>query len=78
MTKAAVTKAINKLNSNLEDTHGKCSLGAKRFFCLPVRVARALDLAIYLETKNTDTWSKKIIFLEEMTETEYINYLKIS
>lgn len=78
MTTASITKTLNKLNSNLEATHGKCTLGSKRFFALPVRVARALDLSIYLETKSTNTWSNKISFLENMTEKEYINYLKLA
>ncbi|SDT47095.1 hypothetical protein SAMN05192545_3921 [Maribacter dokdonensis] len=76
MTPATITKTLNKLNSNLEETHGKLTTGAKRYFVLPTRVRRAVDLAIYLETKNVNTWNAKIEFFKNMTEKEYLNYLK--
>tara|TARA_R110000851_G_scaffold141057_3_gene278647 strand:+ start:2016 stop:2252 length:237 start_codon:yes stop_codon:yes gene_type:complete len=78
MTTATITKTINKLNSNLEAEIGKASLGFKRFFVLPTRVRRALDLAIYLETKDLNTHQKKVDFFEAMSEQEYINYLKLA
>ena len=78
MKTAIITKTLSKLNSNLEDTHGVLTLGAKRFFVLPTRVRRALDLAIYLNTGSTNTFKIKIDFFEEMTNEEYINYLKLA
>jgi hypothetical protein len=78
MKKSTITKTINKLNSNLENELGKVSLGFKRLSVLPKRIRRSLDLAIYLENGNTNTHDAKVSFFENMSESEYLKYLKIA
>ena len=76
MTTAIITKTLNKLSTKINNN--TYSLGFNRLSVLPVRVRRALDLSIYLETGSTDTHSINVSFFENMTEEGYVNYLKLA
>jgi len=74
MTNTAITKTIKKVEENLKEY----SLGFSRLVALPKRVRSNFNTSFLLNI-NTDTtkcneYQKK--FLENLTETEYINWLK--
>lgn len=84
MNASQITKTLNKVKETIElsktDNFYKASLGYHRLLSLPVRVKKNFDLAANLRTK----WDgKKAIenqtnFLEELTEQEFINWLKLA
>ncbi len=72
MTNAAITKTLNKLNSQSKEY----SLGFNRWHVLPVRVKKSINLACILKGENNTNSMKE--FLNNLTEQEYINYLKLA
>lgn len=72
MNNATITKTLNKVESQ-DKTY---SLGFKRYISLPARLAKALKLSIYLQTGSINTHDAIVKFFNEMTQAEYINYLK--
>ena len=72
MTTATITKTLSKedLNDNT------MSLGFRRFFILPARVKKAIQMAHLLSTGNINSHNSIVSFFESMTDLEYVNYLK--
>ena len=72
MNNATITKTLNKVESQDKNY----SLGFKRYISLPARLSKALKLSIYLKTGSINTHDAIVKFFNEMTQDEYINYLK--
>jgi len=75
MKTAIITKTLKKIQTQPSEY----SLGFKRLVVLPVRVRRQFDLASNLNT-NWDAkkaFDNQIDFLENLTNDEYINWLKL-
>jgi len=72
MTNATITKTLAKVNAQ----PAEYSLGFKRIFSLPLRVKENINLACVLKGEN-DTNSMKE-FLHNLTEQEFINWLKLA
>jgi len=76
MNGSTITKTLSKVNNESKEY----SLGFRRLVSLPSRVKKHFDLAANLET-NWD--GKKALenqktFLENLTEQEFINWLKLA
>lgn len=72
MTAATITKILN--NPDLKDE--SMSLGFRRFTVLPNRVQKNLMAAHLIQTGNIDYNQRIKDFFAEMTEDEYLEYLK--
>jgi hypothetical protein len=72
MTTATITKTLTKVNAQPSEY----SLGFKRLTSLPVRVRRNVNLACVLKGESNDNSMKE--FLNNLTEQEFINWLKVA
>ena len=72
MTTATITKTLAKVNAQPTEY----SLGFRRLTVLPVRVRRNVNLACVLKGESNDNSMKE--FLNNLTEQEFINWLKIA
>ena len=70
MTTSEITKTIKKLN--IQPTY--YSIGFRRLIVLPLRVRQNINLACVLKGESNDNSMKE--FLNTLTETQYINWLK--
>jgi hypothetical protein len=72
MTTATITKTLAKVN----DQPAEYSTGFKRLTSLPLRVRHNVILACVLKGENNDNSMKD--FLNNLTEQEFINWLKLA
>ena len=72
MTNATITKTLVKVNSQ----RSEYSLGFRRLTALPVRVRHNVNLACVLKGESNDNSMKE--FLNNLTEQEFINWLKVA
>lgn len=72
MTPQVITKTLAKVNAQPSEY----SLGFRRLTVLPVRVRHNINLACVLKAESTDNSMKE--FLNDLTESEFINWLKIA
>ena len=72
MKNATITKTLAKVNAQPSEY----SLGFKRLTVLPVRVRRNVNLACVLKGEDNDNSMKS--FLNNLTEQEFTNWLKIA
>jgi hypothetical protein len=72
MNAATITKTLTKVNGQPSEY----SLGFKRLTSLPVRVRRNVNLACVLKGESNDNSMKE--FLNNLTEQEFINWLKVA
>ena len=72
MTNAAITKTISKVNQHLSEY----SLGFSRLISLPARVRKNINLACVLKGESNENSMKD--FLNNLTEQEFVNWLKVS
>lgn len=70
MTSATITKTLKKVE--LQPT--EYSLGFRRLTVLPTRVRKNINLSCILKGEINDNSIKE--FLNNLTEKEYINWLK--
>jgi hypothetical protein len=71
MTTSVITKTLAKVNAQPSEY----SLGFKRLTSLPLRVRKNLNLYCVLKGKNNDNSAKS--FLNNLTDKEFINWLKL-
>lgn len=76
MTNSVITRTLNKIKTFDQDLGAKHDIWFKRYSVLPTRVVRALQWSIYLEENDLDVVPHIKTFFGEMTEEEYINYLR--
>ena len=74
MTANVITKTLNALNK----WEGVESLGFKRYAVLPKNVKHNLHVAHLLETGSTNAHDRIVNFFQNMTEQEYINWMKFN
>ena len=72
MTTATITKTLAKVNAQPTEY----SLGFRRLTVLPVRVRQNVNLACVLKGESNDNSMKE--FLNNLTEQEFINWLKVA
>lgn len=72
MTTATITKTLAKVNAQPTEY----SLGFRRLTVLPVRVRRNVNLACVLKGESNDNSMKE--FLNNLTEQEFISWLKVA
>jgi hypothetical protein len=72
MTTATITKTLAKVNAQSSEY----SLGFRRLTVLPVRVRHNVNLACVLKGESNDNSMKE--FLNNLTEQEFINWLKVA
>jgi hypothetical protein len=72
MTTATITKTLAKVNAQPTEY----SLGFRRLTVLPVRVRHNVNLACVLKGESNDNSMKE--FLNNLTEQEFINWLKVA
>lgn len=72
MTTATITKTLAKVNSQPLNY----SLGFRRLTVLPLRVRRNINLACVLNGENNQNSIKE--FLNNLTDQEFINWLKVA
>ena len=72
MTTATITKTLAKVNNQPTEY----SLGFRRLTVLPVRVRQNVNLACVLKGESNDNSMKE--FLNNLTEQEFINWLKVA
>ena len=72
MTTATITKTLNKLASQLKEY----SLGFRRYSSLSKRVISNIILSCVLKGENNTESMKK--HLNELTDVEFINFLKLA
>lgn len=72
MTNATITKTIKKV----AEQPSNYSLGFKRLTVLPTRVRKNINLACIMKGENNDNSMKE--FLNNLTEQEFINWLKLA
>lgn len=70
MTTATITKTLIRFNNQPLEY----SLGFKRLTSLPTRVRRDINLACVLKGESNTNSMKE--FLNNLTESEFINWLK--
>ena len=70
MTTATITKTLIRFNGQPSEY----SLGFKRLASLPTRVRRDINLACVLKGESNTNSMKE--FLNNLTESEFINWLK--
>lgn len=72
MTKATITKTLNKVKNQPSNY----SLGFRRWSCLPNRVIKnMIHLCVIKGETNTDSVK---LFLNELTDSEFINWLRLA
>lgn len=80
MTTATITKTLESLSNRLElaktDDFYQASLGFQRISVLPARVRKNINLACILKGESNDNSVKD--FLNNLTEQEFINWLKLA
>ena len=74
MTATVITKTLNNLNK----WEGNESLGFKRYAVLPKDVKFNLKVAHLLETGSTNAHDRIVNFFQNMTEQEYITWMKFN
>lgn len=72
MTNATITKTLKKV----AEQPSNYSLGFRRLAVLPTRVRKNTNLACILKGESNDNSIKE--FLNNLTEEEYINWLKLA
>jgi hypothetical protein len=72
MTNATITKTLKKV----AEQPSNYSLGFRRLTVLPARVRKSINLACIIKGENNDNSMKE--FLNNLTEQEYINWLKLA
>jgi hypothetical protein len=72
MTASQITKTLAAVNAQ----PAEYSLGFKRLTVLPKRVRQDISLACILRGESNDMSMKA--FLNELTEQEYINWLRLA
>jgi len=72
MTTATITKTLQKL----AEQPSNYPLGFRRLTVLPVRVRKNINLACIVKDESNDTSMKE--YLNDLTEQEYINWLKLA
>lgn len=72
MTTSVITKTLDKVNAQPSEY----SLGFRRLTVLPRRVRQNINLACILKGENNDNSMKE--FFNNITEQEFINWLKIA
>lgn len=72
MTTVTITKTLAKVNAQPTEY----SLGFRRLTVLPVRVRQNVNLACVLKGESNDNSMKE--FLNNLTEQEFINWLKVA
>ena len=72
MTTSTITKTLAKVNAQPSEY----SLGFRRLTVLPVRVRQNINLACVLKGESNDNSMKE--YLNNLTEQEFINFLKVS
>ena len=72
MTNANITKTLAKVNAQ----PSKYSLGFRRLTVLPLRVRKNINLACILKGESNNNSIKE--FLNNLTEQEFINWLKLA
>jgi hypothetical protein len=72
MTTATITKTLAKINAQPLNY----SLGFRRLTVLPLRVRRNIILACVLKGESNQNSMKE--FLNNLTEQEFINWLKVA
>lgn len=70
MTTATITKTLAKVNNQPIEY----SLGFRRLSVLPLRVRKKINMACILKGESNDNSMKE--FLNELTEKDFINWLK--
>jgi len=78
MTNATITKTVKKAESRLNGSLLTEPMGFVRWFVLPVKVRKSLELSYILSGSNENFATKCINFFEDMSSEEYINYLKLA
>ena len=71
MKASTITKTLAKVN----DQPIEYSLGFRRLTVLPLRVRKKINLACVLKGESNDNSMKS--FLNNLTEQEFINWLKL-
>ncbi len=72
MTSSTITKILNKVNAQPSEY----SLGFRRLTVLPLRVRKNINLACILKGESNDNSMKE--YLNNLTENEFINWLKVA
>jgi hypothetical protein len=72
MTSATITKILDKVNTQPSEY----SLGFRRLTSLPLRVRKNINLACILKGGSNDNSMKD--YLNNLTENEFINWLKVA
>jgi len=72
MTNSTITKTLKKVS----EQPSNYSLGFRRLTVLPLRVRKSINLACILKGENNDSSMKD--FFNNITEQEYINWLKLA
>lgn len=72
MTTAIITKTLSKVNAQPLNY----SLGFRRLTVLPIRVRHNINLSCVLKGESNDKSMKE--FLNNLTEQEFINWLKVA
>ena len=73
MTTAVITKTLEKISNEPKEY----SLGFRRWVCLPKRVKRDIYInCCFLRGENNIDSMKK--FLNDLTEQEFINWMKLA
>lgn len=72
MKSAEITKTVKRVNTQPIEY----SLGFRRLTVLPARVRKNINLSCVLKGENNDNSMK--LFLNKLTEQEFINWLKIA
>ena len=72
MTQGAITKTLARLNNQPSNY----SIGFRRLTVLPKRVRKDINMACVLKGESNDNSIKD--FFNELTEQEYINWLRLA
>ena len=72
MTQGAITKTLARLNNQPSNY----SIGFRRLTVLPKRVRKNINMACVLKGESNDNSIKD--FFNELTEQEYINWLRLA
>ena len=80
MKTATITKTMNLVNKTIElsktDNFYKASLGFHRISALPARIRKSINLACILKGESNDHSMRE--FLNNLTEQEFVNWLKLA
>ena len=72
MTTATITKTLKKVEAQPKEY----SLGFRRLTVLPTRVRKSINLACIMKGESNDNSMKE--YLNNLTEQEYINWLRLA